>query len=140
MRSLVAVRALEPGLRLGWSVPRARKDYTRSRLYRFPAYAALGRISRRLPDAAREHLAAGRCDALMVHWRLVTARLVAAVGDAGGDLFVWTVDDAAPDPRARGDGRDRRDHERSATVRRTPRSLRGAVTGVMKPVRVVVPA
>ena len=28
MRSLVAVRALEPRLRLGWSVPRARRDYT----------------------------------------------------------------------------------------------------------------
>jgi glycerophosphoryl diester phosphodiesterase len=95
MRSLVAVRAIEPALRLGWSVPRARKDYTRSWLYRVPAYAAIGRIRRRLPDAAREHLSAGRCDALMVHWRLVTGRLVEAVGAAGGELYVWTVDDAA---------------------------------------------
>ena len=95
MRSLVAVRALEPRLRLGWSVPRARKDYTRSWLYRIPAYAAIGRIKRRLPDAAREHLAAGRCDAVMVHWRLVTGRLVEAVSEAGGELYVWTVDDAA---------------------------------------------
>ena len=89
------MRELEPRLRLGWSVPRARKDYTRSWLYRVPAYAAIGRIKRRLPDAAREHLAAGRCDALMVHWRLVTGRLVEVVGEAGGELYVWTVDDAA---------------------------------------------
>jgi glycerophosphoryl diester phosphodiesterase len=95
MRSLVAVRAIEPRLRLGWSVPRARKDYTRSWLYRIPAYAAIGRIKRRLPDAAREHLQAGRCDALMVHWRLVTGRLVDVVREAGGELYVWTVDDAA---------------------------------------------
>ena len=60
-----------------------------------PRLARSGGIKRRLPDAAREHLAAGRCDALMVHWRLVTARLVEAVGEAGGELYVWTVDDAA---------------------------------------------
>jgi glycerophosphoryl diester phosphodiesterase len=95
MRSLVAVRALEPRLRLGWSVPRARRDYTTSWLYKLPAYAALARIRRRLPDAARFHLEAGRCDALMAHWRLVTRRLVRAVAEAGGELYVWTVDDAA---------------------------------------------
>jgi glycerophosphoryl diester phosphodiesterase len=94
MRSLVALRALEPRLRLGWSVPRARRDYTRSWLYRIPAYAAIGRIKRRLPDRVREHLAAGRCDAVMVHWRLVTPALVRAVAEAGGELYVWTVDDA----------------------------------------------
>jgi glycerophosphoryl diester phosphodiesterase len=95
MRSLVAVRELEPRLRLGWSVPRARKDYTRSWVYRVPAYLAIGRIKRRLPDAAREHLGAGRCDALMAHWRLVSGRLVEAVAESGGELYVWTVDDAA---------------------------------------------
>jgi glycerophosphoryl diester phosphodiesterase len=95
MRSLVAVRALEPALRLGWSVPRARRDYTTSRLWALPAYALVARIRRRLPAAAREHLAAGRCDAVMAHWRLVSRRLVEAVAEAGGELYVWTVDDAA---------------------------------------------
>jgi len=94
MRSLVALRALEPGLRLGWSVPRARRDYTTSWLYKLPAYAALARIRFRLPELAREHLTAGRCDAVMAHWRLVTRRLVRAVAEAGGELYVWTVDDA----------------------------------------------
>jgi glycerophosphoryl diester phosphodiesterase len=31
----------------------------------------------------------------MAHWRLVSRRLVHAVADAGGELYVWTVDDAA---------------------------------------------
>ena len=31
----------------------------------------------------------------MVFWRLVTPRLVQAVQGAGGELYVWTVDDAA---------------------------------------------
>ena len=32
-------------------------------------------------------------DALMVHWRLVTSRLVRAVDAAGGEVYVWTVDE-----------------------------------------------
>jgi glycerophosphoryl diester phosphodiesterase len=94
MRSLVAVRALEPRLRLGWSVPRARRDYTASWTTKLYAYAAIGRVKRRLPEAAHRHLTAGRCEAVMAHWRLVTDRLVGAVREAGGELYVWTVDDA----------------------------------------------
>jgi len=29
----------------------------------------------------------------MVHWRLVTARLVSRVRGADGEIYVWTVDD-----------------------------------------------
>jgi glycerophosphoryl diester phosphodiesterase len=94
MRSLVALRELEPKLRLGWSVPRVRRDYTASKLTMVPAYALLFRVRRRLPQVAAGHVRAGRCDALMAHWRLVTPRLVRALGEAGGDLYVWTVDDA----------------------------------------------
>src|SRR4051794_14874303 len=63
MRSLVKIRALEPGLRLGWSVPRVRRDYTQSWLYRLPAYSALVYMRRRLPRLAPGHLAAGPRDA-----------------------------------------------------------------------------
>jgi glycerophosphoryl diester phosphodiesterase len=31
----------------------------------------------------------------MAHWRLVTPRLARALRRAGGDLYVWTVDDRA---------------------------------------------
>ena len=33
-------------------------------------------------------------DAVMSHWALVTPRLARAVERAGGELYVWTVDDA----------------------------------------------
>jgi glycerophosphoryl diester phosphodiesterase len=98
MRSLVVVRGLEPRLRLGWSVPRARRDYTQSKLYVAPAFAAILVAQRILPGRAAAELRAGRCDALMVHWRLVTRRLVEAVHAARGELYVWTVDEA---PRIR---------------------------------------
>jgi glycerophosphoryl diester phosphodiesterase len=38
---------------------------------------------------------ARRVDAIMAHWRVVTRALVRAVRQGGGDLYVWTVDDAA---------------------------------------------
>lgn len=96
--SLARIRACEPGLRLGWSVPRARRDYTASALYKLPAYAVLLLMRRALPRRAAEALRDGRCDALMVHWRLVTPRLVREIDAAGGELYVWTVDEA---PRIR---------------------------------------
>lgn len=94
MQSLIAVRELEPALRLGWSVPRAKRDYTKSLIWIVPAMAALTVLKRTLPRSATRALGAGRADALMVHQRLVTEPLVEAVRAAGGELYVWTVDDA----------------------------------------------
>lgn len=93
-QSLARIRAYEPRLRLGWSVPRARRDYTQSPLYVAPALAVLLLARRVLPGRAAAALRAGRCDALMVHWRLVTAQLVRAIEAAQGELYVWTVDEA----------------------------------------------
>jgi glycerophosphoryl diester phosphodiesterase len=45
--------------------------------------------------AAAAHLAAKRIDAVMAHYRLVTPRLLRTVRAGGGELYVWTVDDAA---------------------------------------------
>ncbi len=95
MRSLVVLRELEPRLRLGWSVPRVRRDYTTTALTALPAFGLLVRMRRRLPGIAAAHVRAGRGDAVMAHWRLVPPRLVRQLGEAGGDLYVWTVDDAA---------------------------------------------
>jgi glycerophosphoryl diester phosphodiesterase len=95
MRSLVTLRELEPRLRLGWSVPRVKRDYTASPLTLLPAYGLLLNARRRLPGIAAAHVRAKRCDALMAHWKLVTPRLVRALREAGGDLYVWTVDDPA---------------------------------------------
>lgn len=91
---LDAMRALEPSLRVGWSVPRARRDYTEDRLMAIPALAMLVGYRAWLPGRARAALRAGRFDAIMAHWRVVTRALVEAVAAAGGELYVWTVDDA----------------------------------------------
>ena len=95
MRSLIVLRELEPRLRLGWSVPRVKRDYTASAFTLLPAYGLLLNARRRLPGVAAAHVRARRCDALMAHCKLVTPRLVRALRDAGGDVYVWTVDDPA---------------------------------------------
>ncbi len=93
--SLALIRDAEPRVRLGWSVPKVRRDPFRSRALRLPVLAAMYTVRVILPTQAARALRARDCDAVMVHWRLVTRRLVRAVDDAGGELYVWTVDDPA---------------------------------------------
>ncbi len=93
--ALARIRAAEPTLRLGWSVPRVRRDYTTDMLTAIPALAILTGYRATLPRRARSALAEGRVDAIMAHWRVVTRALVRAVAEGGGELYVWTVDDAA---------------------------------------------
>jgi len=93
--SLARVRAAEPSLRLGWSVPRVRRDYTSYTLTAIPALAMLTGYRALLPRRAREALRTGTVDAIMAHWRVVTPALVRAVAQERGELYVWTVDDAA---------------------------------------------
>jgi glycerophosphoryl diester phosphodiesterase len=92
---LARIRAAEPELRLGWSVPRVRRDYTTDMLTAIPALAMLTGYRALLPRRARQALLEGRFDAIMAHWRLVSTGLVRAVAEGGGLLYVWTVDDAA---------------------------------------------
>ena len=83
---------LNPEIRRGWSVPRAKRDYTKSVFG--PAVLGLLLLGRRaLPLQAARLLRAGRIEAMMVHWLLVSRRLAEAVRGAGGQVYVWTVDD-----------------------------------------------
>jgi glycerophosphoryl diester phosphodiesterase len=96
--SLVRLREADSGIRVAWSVPRAKRDYTRSVLMAGPAFVALRVMRQTLPRRAAAALRENLCAALSAHWRLVSRALVSAVEDAGGELYVWTVDHA---PRIR---------------------------------------
>jgi glycerophosphoryl diester phosphodiesterase len=92
--SLRAVRAAAPAIRLGWSVPKVRRNYLANPFTRVPAMAAAQYARRVLPGRAAAAIRAGRIDAVMSHWSLVTPRLARAIERVGGELYVWTVDDA----------------------------------------------
>ena len=51
--SLVRLRSYDADLKVGWSVPRARRDYTSSKLMALPALAVLAVMRRTLPAARR---------------------------------------------------------------------------------------
>jgi glycerophosphoryl diester phosphodiesterase len=91
--SLDRLGELRPGLRRGWSVPRVKRDYTRSVLA-LPAYGVIRWMRARLPRHAAARIGAGGCEAIMAHRLLIGPRLVRAVHEAGGELYAWTVDSA----------------------------------------------
>jgi glycerophosphoryl diester phosphodiesterase len=93
-RSLRRLREVDPELRIAWSVPRVRRDYTQSTLLKVPAAIFILGMRALLPPMAAWNVRRGRIDAVMAHFYLVTPRLVRALRRAGGDLYVWTVDDA----------------------------------------------
>ena len=92
--SLRIVRAAAPDIRLGWSVPKLRRNYLSNPFTRVPALVVAQYARRVLPRRAARAIREGRVDAIMSHWVLVTPRLARAVEEAGGELYVWTVDDA----------------------------------------------
>jgi glycerophosphoryl diester phosphodiesterase len=92
--SLRLVRELDPHVRRGLSVPRARRDYTDHTVLKFAAYGVVLWWRAGLPAKAERALRRDECEALMVHHLLVSRQLVARVHRAGGQLYVWTVDDA----------------------------------------------
>jgi glycerophosphoryl diester phosphodiesterase len=95
LESIDLIGKLDPAQRRGLSVPRLTSDPTKSAWKRPIALSIAVLVRRLLPLNARRMIRAGRFEALMCQWRLVSPALVRAVHDAGGQLYVWTVDDAA---------------------------------------------
>lgn len=93
--SLPRVRDAAPEIRLGWSVPKVRRNYLAHPVTKPLALAAVRWARRALPPRALAKVRAGEIDAVMSHWVLVNPRFAAAIRDAGAELYVWTVDDLA---------------------------------------------
>jgi glycerophosphoryl diester phosphodiesterase len=80
-------------VRLGWSVPKLRRNPLSNPLTRPLALLGAYEYRRRLARRVATKLRAGAIDAVMAHYAVVDRRLVRVVAEAGGELYVWTVDD-----------------------------------------------
>ena len=131
MRSLIVLRALEPRLRLGWCGPAPEERPDADVVTKLPAYAGAAWVRAKLPSAvARATWPAGRCDALMAHWRLVSPRLVRAVKRVRRRALRVDRRRRAAHRPARAARRHRGHHQRPAAVRSAAeRAGRGGVAG-----------
>ena len=91
--SIRKLRQLEPELRLGWTYPKTRRDWTRYGWARPGIAAGLAALRRRFPKTLLEQAPDLDVDAVWAYHHLVTPRLVEAAVEAGVELIVWTVDD-----------------------------------------------
>jgi glycerophosphoryl diester phosphodiesterase len=91
--SLLKLRQLAPDLRLGWTFPKTRRDWTQYG-WAAPALAAgLAGLRRRFPKMLAERAPELEIDATWVYHRIITPNLVRAAEEAGVELIAWTVDD-----------------------------------------------
>jgi glycerophosphoryl diester phosphodiesterase len=92
--SLPRLRECSDAVRIGWSVPKVKRNYLANPITKPLAIAVVARLRRTVPRMVAKAIRAGEVDAVMSHFSLVTPHFVRTVERAGGELYVWTVDDA----------------------------------------------
>jgi glycerophosphoryl diester phosphodiesterase len=94
VESLTKLSKLEPDLRLGWTYPKTRRDWTQYGWARPALRAALEAIRRRFPSILAKRAPKLGVDAVWAFHPIITPRLVDAARNANVELIAWTVDDA----------------------------------------------
>jgi glycerophosphoryl diester phosphodiesterase len=94
VESLRKLRQLEPDLRLGWTYPKTKRDWTQYG-WASPALAAgLSALRRRFPAILASKGPELGVDAVWAYDAIITPKLVDVAADCGIELIAWTVDDA----------------------------------------------
>jgi glycerophosphoryl diester phosphodiesterase len=91
--SLCFLSEAEPSLRLGWTIPRIRRDWTAVKWSRPLVIAGLVSLRARLPGIVRRRAPSLGVSSVWAYHPVITRRLVAAAHAVGVELYAWTVDD-----------------------------------------------
>jgi glycerophosphoryl diester phosphodiesterase len=92
--SLRVLRELDPGLRLGWTVPRVTRDWNSVPWAKPLVVGGLISLRRRLPGSVRRQAPELGVQAIWAYDPVITSRLARACHDTGLELIAWTVDDS----------------------------------------------
>jgi glycerophosphoryl diester phosphodiesterase len=94
IESLRKLRQLEPDLRLGWTYPRTKRDWTQYGWAQPALRAGLSALRRRYPSILAKQGPGLEVDAVWVYHPIITPKAVEVAHDIGVELIAWTVDDA----------------------------------------------
>jgi glycerophosphoryl diester phosphodiesterase len=94
VESLLKLRKLEPDLRLGWTYPKTRRDWTQYGWAGPALRAGLSAIRRRFPGILEKRGPKLGISAVWAYHPIITPRLVEAARKIEVELIAWTVDDA----------------------------------------------
>ena len=92
--SLRRVRQVDPQARTGLSYPEDRANASGKPYLRPVVDAALALLRLSLPYRILRMMAGAQANAVMLHQRVVSRAAIRTVQQAGGKVFVWTVDTA----------------------------------------------
>jgi glycerophosphoryl diester phosphodiesterase len=95
VESLRKLRQIEPDLRLGWTYPRTKRDWTQYGWASPAVRAGLSAIGRRFPGILAKRGPELGIDAVWAYHAIVSPRLVETAREIGVELIAWTVDDLA---------------------------------------------
>jgi glycerophosphoryl diester phosphodiesterase len=92
--SLRKLRQLEPDLRLGWTYPKTKRDWTQYGWAQPALRAGISALRRRYPSILAKQAPELRVDAVWVYHPIITPKAVEVAHELGLELMAWTVDDA----------------------------------------------
>ena len=95
IESLLRLRQLEPDLRLGWTYPKTKRDWTQYGWAGPAVRAGISALRRRYPGLLAKRGPELRVQAAWVYHPLITPKAIEVARDLGIELIAWTVDDAA---------------------------------------------
>jgi glycerophosphoryl diester phosphodiesterase len=92
--SLRKLRQLEPDLRLGWTYPKTKRDWTQYGWAQPALRAGLSALRRRYPSVLAKQGPDLEVDSVWVYHPIITPKAIEVAHDIGLELMAWTVDDA----------------------------------------------
>jgi glycerophosphoryl diester phosphodiesterase len=94
IESLLRLRQLEPDLRLGWTYPKTKRDWTQYGWAQPALKAGITALRRRYPSILAKRGPELQLQAVWVYHPLITPRAVEVAHRLDLELMAWTVDDA----------------------------------------------